>query len=341
MRPKAVLISDIHFGINTLDLASAALRQAFGKAKELEVPLIVAGDLHDTKGVLRGECIKVIIGVFKVYPSVQSSVLLGNHDLINEKGKAHSLEFLKPYTHVVEGPEYDAKTDCHLIPYQTKQEELIKLLGQIPKGSTVICHQGVHGSYMGHYTQDRTSVSASEFAEFRTISGHYHMRQSIQCRDRGISETSHVGLFSYIGNPYTLNYGEAIDPPKGFQILNSDGSLTFVPTNLRKHIVVDRTLDTMYDSIAASPADKVKYRLHGLDSELIKINKKDIGNRLLGHCDFIFERVSPKTIPPLIEKTETYTPAESMDYVIDSSSESETHKKYLKNLWREIHNEDS
>ena len=50
--PIAVLISDIHYNINTLPVADAALRQAIAKANELDVVLIVTGDLHDTKANL-------------------------------------------------------------------------------------------------------------------------------------------------------------------------------------------------------------------------------------------------------------------------------------------------
>ncbi len=327
--PTAVIISDIHYSINTYNIADAAVRLAIKKAEELGVPLVVAGDLHDTKAALRGECIKAMIDTFSS-TSIPKYVIPGNHCMLNEKGEGHSLEFLRPYATIIDLPS--ASPVGFLIPYQTSISTLQDILSKIEPGATVICHQGVHGASMGHYTQDKTSISKEAFANFRTVSGHYHTRQTIQC---GPVKKRYVGQFDYIGNPYTLNYGECLDPEKGFQILNSDGSMTFVPTNLRKHLVVDRTLSNLYDSIAAGPNDLVKYRLHGIESELVKVKKRDIGNKLLGHCNFIFEKVPTKTETVEI-KQENKTDIQLMDQLIDAADESADHKEYMKRLFREV-----
>ncbi|WP_206687817.1 hypothetical protein, partial [Streptococcus pseudopneumoniae] len=75
------------------------------------------------------------------------------------------------------------------------------------------------------------------------LSGHYHRTQDIRC---GRPRKGAVGLFTYIGNPYTLSFGEASDGPKGYQVLFDDGTLEQIPTNLRKHIIVERDLDSLY-----------------------------------------------------------------------------------------------
>lgn len=63
-KPEAVLISDIHYNIQTLPLADAAVNMAITKANQLGVPLIVCGDLHDTKANLRGECVNAMLETF-------------------------------------------------------------------------------------------------------------------------------------------------------------------------------------------------------------------------------------------------------------------------------------
>ena len=78
--PRAVLISDVHYNLQTLPLADAAMRQAIQKANELQVPLIVAGDLHDTKANLRGECINAMLETFNTCEQ-DIYFLIGNHDL--------------------------------------------------------------------------------------------------------------------------------------------------------------------------------------------------------------------------------------------------------------------
>src|SRR5882757_6401470 len=93
-RPTAVLISDVHYNVHTLKLADAAVRMAVAKANELNVPLIVAGDLHDTKANVRGEWINGMRDTFKLVTKVvgwngedikRVYILRGNHDAINEK----------------------------------------------------------------------------------------------------------------------------------------------------------------------------------------------------------------------------------------------------------------
>src|ERR1700722_9570126 len=94
-KPIAVLISDVHYNLQTLPLADAAMRQAVFKANTLDVPLIVAGDLHDTKANLRGECIKAMLNTLSLTKH-RAHILIGNHDKINEKSPLteNSLHFL-------------------------------------------------------------------------------------------------------------------------------------------------------------------------------------------------------------------------------------------------------
>ena len=46
--PIAVVMADLHFNINNIDVASTALSVAIDKANDLGVTLIIAGDLHYT-----------------------------------------------------------------------------------------------------------------------------------------------------------------------------------------------------------------------------------------------------------------------------------------------------
>ncbi len=150
-KPIAVLISDIHFTPATLELASVSLRQAMSKAASLRVPLVLCGDTLDSKSIIRGECANRLIEIMSEHEGLRKLVLVGNHDLLNEKGKAHSLNFLRPYCHVVDHPVYDRHVGAHLIPYQHSQGEMQVILAGIEPGSRIICHQGVHGADMGHY----------------------------------------------------------------------------------------------------------------------------------------------------------------------------------------------
>ncbi len=330
-KPVAVLISDVHYNPTTLAVADAAMRQAINKANELKVPFIVAGDLHDTKALLRGECVKAMIETFQTIEG-RSYVLIGNHDKINEKGVDHSLEFLKPYTDIVQSPVSDVN-GATLIPYYSDSSALQAFLDTLPKSSTLIMHQGLQTAHMGHYIVDKTSLPKESFADFRVISGHYHLAQDIKC---GRPRKGAVGLFSYIGNPYSLNFGEANDGPKGFQILFDDGLMEQVHTKLRKHVVIECAWNELDNARGrARPDDLVWLKVKGPQSELAKLKKRDIGEVTIGHSNFKLDLI-PIDSSKIEDKADGLQDTEILDMLIGAMPDSEEQKKYLKSLWREI-----
>jgi DNA repair exonuclease SbcCD nuclease subunit len=267
--PLAVLISDIHYSLNTLEVADKALRQAINKAEELRVPLIVAGDLHDTKANLRAECVNAMLDAFGTLLAVECFILIGNHDLINEKSVDNSLEFLENLNykvHLVRGQMSVARTNLELIAYHSNVEKLKERLKGIHSDTIVIMHQGIQGSNSGEYIRDHTAINKSDVAGLRVISGHYHQRQTLELPERG--------QWDYIGNPYSVNFGEANDPEKGFQVLYNDGSLEFVPTNLRKHVVFEIEVPGDVGVVPnISPGDWVWLKVKGTKADLLKVDK--------------------------------------------------------------------
>jgi DNA repair exonuclease SbcCD nuclease subunit len=308
--------------------------KAIKYANETNLPLLVCGDLHDTKANIRGECIKTIINVFKEL-KVDSYTLVANHDRINEKSVEHSLEFIRPYTNLIETSSYEKQLKLYLIPYYSDADELREYFKSVPKGSTLIMHQGIIGSEAGHYIQDKSAITKEDVAGLRVISGHYHKRQTIKLPDNG--------TFDYIGNPYTLGFGEAKDPEKGFQILHDDGSLSFVPTNLRKHVIIEADLSTDTEEWFNGPimagngvSDLVWLKVNGTKEELNKFNKtKWLRNK------GIIQNVRLDLIPT---ETTTYKQQptnvkqeEVLDNLIESLTNTTSEQKQrLKSLWKEF-----
>lgn len=334
-KPVAVLISDIHFTVQTLEIATESLLMAINKAMELKVSLVIAGDLLDSKAIIRAECLNRLIDIFNERGEDLRGiyVLPGNHDKVNEKSLDHSLSFL-PTCFLIDHPR---KADWgsyigYMLPYFNDSADLLNALKTIPLGSRIIMHQGVQTAHMGHYVQDKTSLPPEAFADYRVISGHYHRRQDIKC---GRPRKNAVGLFSYIGNPYTLSFGEANDGPKGFQILKDDGLLEFVPTNLRKHVIIERdisSLDTPIEGV--NPEDLVWFKLTGTKSQLAKIKKKDI-SQLLNRDNFKLDLIATESEKVLTSRVNKNN-HELLDDLIEKLDDSTEHKNYLKQLWREI-----
>lgn len=345
-KPKAVLVSDIHFSLNTLQEASLSMFHAIDKALDLEVPIIVAGDLHDSKANMRAECVNKMLDIFQ-HAAEHTSVyiMVGNHDKINEKSVEHSLNFLKPHALIVNNTRKIKDLGLYLIPYFSDPDALRTELRLIPKGSTLIMHQGIIGSDSGEYIIDKSAINKEDVADFRVISGHYHKRQTIKT---GRPQKGSVGLWDYIGNPYSLGFGEANDPPKGFQILYDDGSLEFVPTNLRKHWKFDvkATYNQEYNVVALSyqsshhiysikEDDLVWLRVTGKQSDLKDLNKESIKEKLSLPSDFRLELIPDEVTTERQQDAVNLPKDQLLDKMIESlSNTSEEQKERLKTLWK-------
>lgn len=344
--PVAVIISDIHYSVPTLALADAALRQAINKANELHVPLIIAGDLHDTKANMRGECVNALLKTFSTSKTMMH-LIIGNHDKINEKSLDHSLNFLKSNkVNLIEKPQYIYTTissarAVKLFPYYSDPNELRAEISVLPKDTILIMHQGVSGSNSGEYIQDKSAITKEDVKGFRVISGHYHTRQTI--------DLPQGGSWDYIGNPYTLNFGEANDPEKGFRILMSDGSLEFVPTNLRKHVVLECNLedsnnDGNFNILSLSSADHIKYddlvrvKITGPSSHLNSplCSKNSLSRILKIKQDFRLELI-PLDSKGQVSEVKNLTQTELLDAIIDNMTNTSVETKVrLKQMWKTL-----
>lgn len=334
-KPTAVLISDIHYNINTLTLADAAMRQAIETANQLGVTLVVAGDLHDTKANMRGECVNAMIETFKLCerPPV---ILVGNHDRLNEKAPTHSLNFLAPYAMIIDEHKY-LHPIAYMIPYHHDSADFADATRNAPKGALIICHQGVQGSLPGDYVQDKSAVKTKFLGGLRVISGHYHTRQTINLPSGG--------TWDYIGNPYSINYAEANDPPKGYQVLYDDESLEFKPTNLRKHVVIDysRVLKTPeWDLMLTDHCTKlgqddlVWVKVRGTKESLQSVTKDKVG-RLIGKDSFRLDLIPTDTTTQVPDARLNLSQGPLLDSLIDSlSNTSDNRKNRLKSLWKAL-----
>lgn len=331
-RPVAVLAADIHYNLQNLTLSDAAMRMAIHKANALNVPLIVAGDLHDTKANLRGECINAMIKTFEM-ADIMPWIIVGNHDKIHEKSLDNSLGFLAPYAHIIDEPLYLSSADilggAYLIPYQHDTDVLKQYLSSAPK-KILIMHQGLQSSNMGDYIQDKSAITKEDVSGFRVISGHYHARQTIALPDSG--------KWDFIGSPFTMTYGEANDPPKGFQILMSDGSLEFVPTNLRKHVVINVTAVAVtkgYPTSILQEDDLNWIKVSGTKEELSLITRDKL-KKAYNLENFRLDLIPTDTATqaPVAKLSQS----EMLDSLINSlTNTSEERKSRLLELWRSLY----
>lgn len=326
--PICVCISDLHFNATTLPLASQALRLALRHAESLKVPLVIGGDLNDSKAIIRGEVANELISILQ-HAETKVYILVGNHDLLNEKGETSGLNYLAPYAEIVQGngQTLEENPGVALIPYQNNVDNFKLVLGFYAAGTFIIMHQGVQGALAGDYIVDRTAIPGEWLKPYTVISGHYHKHQT-------------VGTCTYIGSPFTMTFGEADDGPKGFLILYNDGSFVQNELHLRRHVIIDYTVEELAEAMADSTPvtrsnDLLWIKVSGPATELAKIKKKDIGDSLIGHQNFKLDKL-PTDSKTLDHKAQQLTGEQLFDSLIDGTAESDGKKKELKALWREV-----
>lgn len=322
MSPKAVIINDIHYNLQTLQVADAVLNMAVDKANELKLPLIIAGDLHDTKAVMRAECVNAILKTLDKM-NEHTYILRGNHDSLNEKSKDHALTaFVSDKCDVVAHPVYCQELNLYFIPYQSDPSEFVEALDKIPKFSFLIIHQGVYSESSAY--NEASAVPLSVFDKYYTVvSGHYHKRQSLN-----------DGRFIYTGAPYTVTFAEADDPEKGYHILMNDNSLQFIPTKVRKHVIYNVTEQNLSSNMSKhNPEDIIWVKYQGSNnSAVITIVGETIGITQGFKLDYVeYDRGDIK-IPLTVNESDEQV----LDRVIDSSNASLEEKSRLKQLYRQL-----
>lgn len=325
MDPICVLISDIHFNINNLDLATICLSTAIRKAKQLNVPLIIAGDLNDTKSIIRGEVANALLLLFRAPRRNPIYLMVGNHDLLNEKGEDNSLNFLDPYCYLVAEKRITDDGNFLLIPYQNSQEKVLKCLKDEPTDRIIVMHQGVRGAFMGDYVQDKTSCDSSHYDGYRVFSGHYHRHQT-------------VGPVTYIGSPYTISFGEANDGPKGYLVVYEDGSFKQEVIHARRHRIIHKNMKNLYDTIENQQfhSDLIWLKVTCTKSEAATINKHTLGQLLFGHGSYKLEFIYEDKTQYKPDPKQNMTDLEIFDTIIDKLPETVEEKVYLKDLWRKL-----
>lgn len=320
-KPIAVIAGDIHYKLDTLRLADAATRMAIHKANELNVPFIANGDTTDTKANLRGECVNSLIETFKL-AKVMPYVNIGNHDKIHEKSAEHSLNFLQPYAYIVDVPMFVGHWGAKIIPYCHDLKDFLSAIRINPTKINIV-HQGLKGGLLGDYINDHSAIDQYDVRGLRVISSHYHTRKT-HLLENG-------GKWDFIGNPFSLTWGEANDPEKGFQILHEDSSLTFVPTNLRRHIVLERTAQDYKSIIPIYQADDLLWvKLKGTHQELATITRGRVAE-VLGR-DVFKLTLEPMNSQTKIEVTNDKTQEELLDIMVK--------EERLKKAWRSLLEDD-
>lgn len=221
---KIILTADLHIqdglycqvGLDYLDYISEyAINNGISKIAFL-------GDLLDKSSRIKND---MFVPLFKKIDQMKENGLemwfiFGNHDITSTVTNSSILEVFEKYGHLVNSMQtYDlGNFTVNMSPF-TKDPSLVPTVN----ADYLFTHLNIIGFDLGGGRisgEEQQAFPVSMFSNYKMVfTGHYHKRQCI-------------GNIQYIGAPYQLNFGDANDFNKGFEILNlEDGSREFIKYN--------------------------------------------------------------------------------------------------------------
>ncbi len=309
-----VAISDVHISLKNLSVAIQVLKQALDKARELKVPLFIAGDLNDTKALMRSEWVEALIQLFgKEYKDVLIYILVGNHDLNNKNSSQNSLMFLNLIQNVavLDQPSHLTFGDVEfgIIPYMANKEEFLAASDRIAS-AYLLCHQGFMGAFMGDYVVDESSVDPKLLKDYKQVfSGHYHKHQRVEDN------------IMYFGSPFTVNFGESKQEKFIWVIEKAGSELNARPilTNVRRHIQLTVDYETDLKDEIVNKNDLVKIIRKGTkEFALSKVDYSRIGTTNITVVPDIISqsehRISSEIISQPLKVIDTYLESCTTDF---------------------------
>lgn len=253
---KYSLVGDPHAKPSNLE----KINRLFDMVEDLGNPVIILGDLLDTKEVVRGKCLNTYLRRLKG-SQLHFTILVGNHDWHNLECEEHSLEALKslPNVTVVDTPVHTPKVS--FLPYIHDVEKLRSELNDC-SGKVVFCHADIFGFDYGNGLISDGGLQATELSRTkRVISGHYHKYQVL-------------GNITYLGTPFSHSFGESNqDKFIGVYDTGTD-KLELLPTPFPRHTTQEidcaKQLDHTFNDI-----DHQRVILRGTQEEIDRVMRQD------------------------------------------------------------------
>lgn len=221
------VIGDPHVTHKSIERA----KDLFAIVEAIGFHCIWLGDLQDSKEVIRGKCLNLLLEYFRT-SKLYHTLLVGNHDYFNLDCDAHALEAIKllPNVTVVDGPM--VVQNLVFLPYMHDQVKLKNTITEYARPDrTLFAHLELAQFDFGNGHICTTGLTAEDVAGFkRVISGHFHKFQT-------------RGNLTYLGTPYTQSFGEA-NQRKYLGVYNSEtDEFKIAETEFPRHLSVEIDCD--------------------------------------------------------------------------------------------------
>lgn len=260
------VLGDPHLKPENID----KIQTLFDIAEELGNPVLILGDLLDTKEVVRSRCLNLVYDRLK-RSRLQFTILVGNHDWHNLQCEDHSLRILSelPNTRIVDRPTR-LKMGAHsalLMPYYHDVAQFEAVLDSEEPCELLVMHQGVSGFDYGNgriAEQEEGVIPLRLLKRFKkVISGHFHAYQE-------------KGNLVFLGTPFSHSFGES-NQEKYIGIFHEDSlELELIETPFPRHVTIELACgEELADSplgaaINHRPRDLIRAVLTGSQESILR-----------------------------------------------------------------------
>jgi DNA repair exonuclease SbcCD nuclease subunit len=192
-----LVIGDPHVTHKSMDRIAVL----FDMIEDFGMPVIILGDLFDTKEIIRGKCFNYVYKRLKASRQ-QFTILVGNHDWFNLDCQEHSLEALKELDNVTIVDEPKMSMGMLFVPYYDDLNKFYEAVNNpiFDSAKTLFMHQGVIGfDYGNGFIADGNGhgeITSDKIRPFKKIiSGHFHK----------FAESDNL---MFLGTPFSHTFGE-------------------------------------------------------------------------------------------------------------------------------------
>ena len=262
---KYTIVGDIHARPDNLD----KVQKLFELVEDLGNPVIVLGDIFDTKEIIRG---KVLNKLLKLFSSsrLHWDLLVGNHDMFNldnaEEGHAlTALEMSGNLIFVTDKPIINYVDKMLRVPFSKDANFLREALKDAKTNQVkyVFGHFDIATFDYGNGHISDHGLTVDDFKGFqKVISGHYHAFQEL-------------GNIVYLGTPFSHNFGESNQRKFIAEFDTTTGALELIETTeiFPRHITLtcDMTTDTFDVSSVRIEDNHVRILAKGTAEQLEKL----------------------------------------------------------------------
>lgn len=266
-KPIALLINDIHVSKDNIADFKLNWDEALEICRNNNIDhIVIGGDMFTSRSSQTLATLLAVRDALRQASLAGLSVTLaaGNHDKVDENNIESYVHIFEDIPQVYVIDDYDVasiesgnflllvmsyfpESGSFLGKLDEAMKEVAEKYPQYEKSDIILyIHEGIHGA-LGDY-EIEGELPQEPFLDFKAVlCGHYHNR--VKIKDTNIE---------YIGSSRQHNFGE--DEEKGYTILYSDGSYTFVKNEVNTRFKTVELDMADLDSHSLSKDPRYKYR---------------------------------------------------------------------------------